>query len=280
MVEYKNYPRKEEEIAQRIKQYSEAELKNFSEQEAYRFILGIIDLTTLEGSDNTQKINNLCQTAIDFKDEKRLIPSTAAVCVYPPFVTQAKALLKDTDIHVASVAGAFPAGQSPIEIKVAEVRYAAEAGADEIDMVISRGKFLEGNYQEVFDEIVAIKKACGKAHLKVILETGELKTADNIYAASMMAMEAGADFIKTSTGKIAVNATPESFLVMLDAIKDYFQATGKMVGMKPAGGISDAETSLLYIKILENVLAEKWLNKQYFRIGASRLARKIQEKIK
>lgn len=280
MVAYKNYPRKEEEIAQRIKQYSEAGLKNFSEQEAYRFILGVIDLTTLEGSDNTQKINDLCQTAIDFKDEKRLIPSTAAVCVYPPFVAQAKALLKNTDIHVASVAGAFPAGQSPIEIKVAEVRYAAEAGADEIDMVISRGKFLEGNYQEVFDEIVAIKKACGKAHLKVILETGELKTADNIYAASMMAMEAGADFIKTSTGKIAVNATPESFLVMLDAIKDYFQATGKMVGMKPAGGISDAETSLLYIKILENVLAEKWLNKQYFRIGASRLARKIQEKIK
>ena len=280
MVEYKNYPRKEEEIAQRIKQYSEAELKNFSEQEAYRFILGVIDLTTLEGSDNTQKINDLCQTAIDFKDEKRLIPSTAAVCVYPPFVAQAKALLKDTDIHVASVAGAFPAGQSPIEIKVAEVRYAAEAGADEIDMVISRGKFLEGNYQEVFDEIVAIKKACGQAHLKVILETGELKTADNIYAASMMAMEAGADFIKTSTGKIAINATPESFLVMLDAISDYFQATGKMVGMKPAGGISDAETSLLYIKILENVLGKKWLNKQYFRIGASRLARKIQEKIK
>lgn len=278
MVAYKNYPRKEEEIAQRIEQYSKAELKNFSEQEAYRFILGVIDLTTLEGSDNKQKINELCQTAINFKDDTRHIPSTAAVCVYPPFVAQAKQLLKGTDIHVASVAGAFPAGQSPIEIKVAEVEYAANAGADEIDMVISRGKFLEGNYQEVFDEIVAIKKACGNAHLKVILETGELKTANNIYAASMMAMEAGADFIKTSTGKIAVNATPESFLVMLDAISDYYKQTGKMVGMKPAGGISDAETSLLYIKILENVLGEKWLNKQYFRIGASRLAKKIQEK--
>lgn len=278
MVEYKKYPYKEEEIAQRIKQYSEAELKNFSEQEAYRFILGVIDLTTLEGSDNKQKINELCHTAINFKDEARHIPSTAAVCVYPPFVAQAKQLLKGTDIHVASVAGAFPAGQSPIEIKVAEVEYAAKAGADEIDMVISRGKFLEGNYQEVFDEIVAIKKACGTAHLKVILETGELKTADNIYAASMMAMEAGADFIKTSTGKIAVNATPESFLVMLDAISDYYKQTRKMVGMKPAGGISDAETALLYIKILENVLGEKWLNKQYFRIGASRLAKKIQEK--
>lgn len=279
MVAYKNYPRKEEEIAQRIKQYGEAELKYFTEVEAYRFVLSVIDLTTLEGSDNAQKINELCQTAINFKDEARHIPSTAAVCVYPPFVAQAKQLLKGTDIHVASVAGAFPAGQSPIEIKVAEVKYAVNAGADEIDMVISRGKFLEGNYQEVFDEIVAIKKACGKAHLKVILETGELKTADNIYAASMMAMEAGADFIKTSTGKISVNATPESFLIMLDAINDYYKQTGKMVGMKPAGGISDAETSILYVKILENVLGEKWLNKQYFRIGASRLAKKIIEKI-
>ena len=279
MVAYKNYPRKEEEIVQRIKQYGEMELKYFTEAEAYRFVLSVIDLTTLEGSDNAQKINELCQTAINFKDEARHIPSTAAVCVYPPFVAQAKQLLNGTDIHVASVAGAFPAGQSPIEIKVAEVKYAVNAGADEIDMVISRGKFLEGNYQEVFDEIVAIKKACGEAHLKVILETGELKTADNIYAASMMAMEAGADFIKTSTGKISVNATPESFLIMLDAINDYYKQTGKMVGMKPAGGISDAETSILYVKILENVLGEKWLNKQYFRIGASRLAKKIIEKI-
>lgn len=279
MITYKKYPRTEESITQRIKQYSEMPLQRLTEAEAYRFVLSVIDLTTLEGSDNAQKINELCQTAISFKDEARHIPSTAAVCVYPPFVAQAKQLLKGTDIHVASVAGAFPAGQSPIEIKVAEVKYAVNAGADEIDMVISRGKFLEGNYQEVFDEIVAIKKACGEAHLKVILETGELKTADNIYAASMMAMEAGADFIKTSTGKISVNATPESFLIMLDAINDYHKQTGKMVGMKPAGGISDAETSILYVKILENVLGEKWLNKQYFRIGASRLAKKIIEKI-
>ena len=279
MIEYKKYPYKEEEIAQRIEQYSKAEWKHFTEEEAYRFVLGFIDLTTLEGSDNTQKIKDLCQTAINFKDDSRHIPSTAAVCVYPPFVAQAKALLKGTDIHVASVAGAFPAGQSPIDIKVAEVKYAVAAGADEIDMVISRGKFLEGNYQEVFDEIVAIKQACGKAHLKVILETGELKTADNIYAASMIAMEAGADFIKTSTGKIAVNATPESFLIMLDAIADFYKQTDKIVGRKPAGGISDAENSLLYVKILENILGKEWLNKQYFRIGASRLAKKIQEKL-
>ena len=279
MITYKKYPRTEESIAQRIKEYGEMPLKYFTEQEAYRFILGVIDLTTLEGSDNTQKINELCATAIHFKDEVRQIPSTAAVCVYPPFVAQAKQLLVATDIHVASVAGAFPAGQSPIEVKLAEVEYAVKAGADEIDMVISRGKFLEGDYQTVADEIAAIKKACGTARLKVILETGELKTADNIYAASRIAIDAGADFIKTSTGKISVNATPESFLVMLDAISDYYKETGKMVGMKPAGGISDAETSILYIKILENVLGEAWLNKHYFRIGASRLANKIQEKI-
>ena len=199
--------------------------------------------------------------------------------MYPPFVAQAKALLRGTGIQVASVAGAFPAGQSPLDLKVAEVKYAVAAGADEIDMVISRGKFLEGNYQEVYDEIVAIKQACGQALLKVILETGELKTADNIYAASMIAMEAGADFIKTSTGKIALNATPESFLIMLDAIADFYKQNEKMVGMKPAGGISDAEISLIYVKILENVLGEKWLNKQYFRIGASRLAKKIIEKL-
>ena len=153
--------------------------------------------------------------------------------------------------------------------------YAVSQGADEIDMVISRGKFLEGDYQTVYNEIAAIKAACGQAHLKVILETGELKTADNIYNASQIAIAAGADFIKTSTGKIAVNATPESFLVMLDAIKAHYEATGKMVGMKPAGGISDAQTAIDFLKILENVLGEKWLTNRYFRIGASRLADKI-----
>lgn len=279
MIEYKKYPYREDEIAQRIEHYSKAEWKHFTTAEAFRFVLGCIDLTSLEGSDNKQKINNLCQTAINFKDDSRHIPSTAAVCVYPPFVAQAKALLRGTGIQVASVAGAFPAGQSPLDLKVAEVKYAVAAGADEIDMVISRGKFLEGNYQEVYDEIVAIKQACGQARLKVILETGELKTADNIYAASMIAMEAGADFIKTSTGKIALNATPESFLIMLDAIADFYKQNEKMVGMKPAGGISEAEISLIYVKILENVLGEKWLNKQYFRIGASRLAKKIIEKL-
>lgn len=273
--ELKNYPFTDEQIQERIAAYTASDLKFFDYPKAYRFILNVIDLTTLEGSDNKAKVQQLCEKALNFRDEVRQIPTTAAVCVYPPFAAQAKSILKGTDVHVACVAGAFPAGQSPIEIKIAEVAYAVSQGADEIDMVISRGKFLEGDYQTVYNEIAAIKAACGQAHLKVILETGELKTADNIYKASQIAIAAGADFIKTSTGKIAVNATPEAFLVMLDAIKAHYEATGKMVGMKPAGGISDAKTAIDFLKILENVLGEKWLTNRYFRIGASRLADKI-----
>lgn len=273
--ELKNYPFTDEQIQERIAAYTASDLKFFDYPKAYRFILNVIDLTTLEGSDNKAKVQQLCEKALNFRDEARQIPTTAAVCVYPPFAAQAKFILKGTDVHVACVAGAFPAGQSPIEIKIAEVAYAVSQGADEIDMVISRGKFLEGDYQTVYNEIAAIKAACGQAHLKVILETGELKTADNIYKASQIAIAAGADFIKTSTGKIAVNATPEAFLVMLDAIKAHYEATGKMVGMKPAGGISDAKTAIDFLKILENVLGEKWLTNRYFRIGASRLADKV-----
>lgn len=266
------YPYNEDAIAQRIAKYKAQPLRFFdSEKTACRFLLNCIDLTTLEGSDTEAKVEELCRKAVAFP--------TAAVCVYPPFVALAKKRLAGTPIHVASVAGAFPAGQSPIEIKVAEVRYAVEQGADEIDMVISRGKFLDGKYDEVFDEIVAIKQAAAPAHLKVILETGELKTPENIFHASQLAIAAGADFIKTSTGKIAVNATPESFLVMLDAIKDHYDKTGKMVGMKPAGGIADADTALDFLKILENVLGEPWLTNRYFRIGASRLANKMAERI-
>lgn len=267
MIILPEYQQTKEQIAERIAQYGALPLKYFNEKEAYRFALSCIDLTTLEGSDNSAKIQQLCEKAIAL--------NTAAVCVYPPFIKQAKEILKNTTIKVASVAGAFPSGQSPLFVKLAEVTYAVEEGADEIDMVISRGKFLEGNDQEVFDEIVAIKKACKNAHLKVILETGELLEPKLIFKASFLAMKAGADFIKTSTGKINISATPEAFLVMLDAINQYYNETGKMVGMKPAGGISDQETTLLYMKILENTLNNKWLNNQYFRIGASRLADKL-----
>lgn len=188
--------------------------------------------------------------------------------------------LKDTNIEVACVAGAFPAGQSPIEIKVAEVEFAVVQGADEIDMVISRGKFLEGKFTEVADEIKAIKKACGDAHLKVILETGELKTVDNIRKASEIAINAGADFIKTSTGKIQPAATLEAIMVMADTVKEYFEATGKKIGLKPAGGISDCKTALDFYQVIKQTLGPQWLNNQLFRIGASRLTDDVIERLK
>jgi len=262
---FPNYPCSLNDIQKRIEEIKKQPFTNFkSERDAIRFALNCIDLTTLEGSDNTKKIETLCKNAMAYQ--------TAAVCVYPVFVKQAKQLLKNTSIKVASVAGAFPSGQLPIELKVAEVKYAVEEGADEIDMVISRGLFLNGEYETVFNEIVAIKKVCQNARLKVILETGELIEPYLIYKASMLAMYAGADFIKTSTGKIAINATPDAFLVMLDAIFQFFKETKKIIGIKPAGGITDINTTLLYLKILENTLNINWLCSDFFRIGASRLA--------
>ena len=272
-----NYPYTTDQIAHRLQSVHQRPAP-MSEQDMYRFILGSIDLTTLEGTDNVQVVKDLCQKALDFQAQKACMP--AAVCVYPPFVKTAAEMLHDQPITVASVAGAFPAGQSPIAVKVAEVRYAVEQGADEIDMVISRGTFLQGDYQTVYDEIKAIKEACKDAKLKVILETGELKTPQNIFKASQIAIAAGADFIKTSTGKIAVNATPEAFLVMMDAIKFHHQQTGKQVGIKAAGGISDPETAIYYVKLLNNVLGSAWMNRDMFRIGASRLASKVAEKIR
>lgn len=279
MSNYTSYPYSAQEIENRIATYNQQPLRYFTEQDAYRFIINCIDLTTLEGSDNKLKIEQLCAKAKSLIANEKRLAGTAAVCVYPVFVNQAKRLLENTPIKVASVAGAFPAGQSPLHIKVDEVRYALEEGADEIDMVISRGKFLEGNYEEVFDEIAAIKNVCDGKTLKVILETGELGDANHIYIASQLAIAAGADFIKTSTGKISVNATPQSFLIMLDAIAEHYKNTGKMVAIKPAGGIADAQTAILFLKILENVLGEKWLDNRYFRIGASRLADKILAEI-
>jgi len=268
MITLPAYPYSLSDIQARIVEIQNQPLVNFSsEKEAIRFALHCIDLTTLEGNDTDKKIELLCQNAMLYQ--------TAAVCVYPVFAKQAKQLLHATPIKVASVAGAFPAGQSPIEIKVAEVEYAVKQGADEIDMVISRGLFLEEKYETVFEEIVAIKKACQHAHLKVILETGELIEPDLIYKASILAMHAGADFIKTSTGKIAINANPESFLVMLDAIFQFNNEKKRKIGIKPAGGIADVNTTLLYLKLLEKTLNINWLSKKLFRIGASRLASQL-----
>ncbi len=239
-------------------------------REEMLFALSILDLTTLEGSDNQQTIEQLCNRAAGFRQQG--LPNVAAVCVYPVFVGQAKQQLKDTGIRVASVAGAFPSGQSPLHIKLEEIKYAVAEGADEIDMVISRGKFLEGNYTEVFDEIKAIKEACGEAHLKVILETGELKDHNLIYDASILAMKAGADFIKTSTGKITVSATLEAAFVMLNAIKDHYTSTGRKVGFKPAGGIAETHVALQYTRLAEHIAGPEWLTAHLLRIGASRLA--------
>ena len=279
MIEIEDYPYTDMQLKQRLEGFLRMPMTMMDEQTAYRFVLSCIDLTTLEGADNKVAIDNLCQKAVGFRNERRRIPTTAAVCVYPPFVAQAKALLDNAEVKVASVAGAFPAGQSPIEIKVAEVKYAVRQGADEIDMVISRGKFLEGNLQEVYNEIRAIREACPTAKLKVILETGELKTPQNIYKASQLAIVAGADFIKTSTGKIPVGATLEAFLVMMDAVKRHFQKTGRKVGIKAAGGISDSENALQYLHLLCLILGKDWLSNTYFRIGASRLATKVFDKI-
>lgn len=244
-----------------------------------KLALSCVDLTTLNGSDTDKTVIDLCEKGRSYHSKCDKSPNVAAICVYPTFAKVAKECLIGSDIHVATVAGAFPAGQSPIEVKVAEVKYAVKEGADEIDMVISRGKFLEGKYEEVFNEIATIKTACGQAHLKVILETGELLNDENIRKASEIAIAAGGDFIKTSTGKIPIGATLEAFHVMCCVIKEHYTQTGQMIGIKPAGGVSTIDDAIAYITVLESVLGDKWLDKRYFRIGASRLADSLFDEI-
>lgn len=262
-----------------IEKILKTELEGYTRRDLLKLILNCIDLTTLEGSDNRAKINELCSTAQGFSGQGNDIPNVAAVCVYPVFVKQAKENLKGSGISIASVAGAFPASQTPLHIKLEEVKFAVGEGADEIDMVISRGKFLEGNYQEVQDEITAIKAVCSGALLKVILETGELQTHENIRKASEIAIAAGADFIKTSTGKIAVSATPEAAFIMCSVIREHYEKTGIKIGFKPAGGISDVETAIHFLKIVNAILGKDWLNNQLFRFGASRLAGKVLDEL-
>ena len=262
-------------VDERIARFCSRCIKSSSKKEGLKLAISMIDLTTLEGKDTRGKVQQLCYKAMHPHDSLRDIPKVAAICVYPSFVSIAKKALEGSGIHVASVATAFPSGQSALEVKLLDTKSAADQGADEIDMVISRGEFLAGNYQYVFDEIATIKEACGKAHLKVILETGELDTLDNVRKASEIAMYAGADFIKTSTGKVQPAATLQVTYVMLDAIKDFFIKTGKMIGMKPAGGISTSKIALQYLVMLNEVLGEKWMNKNFFRFGASSLLNDI-----
>ena len=231
----------------------------------------MMDLTTLEGSDTPGKIAFLCRKAIQPLDPRYQVPSCAAVCVYPNLVRIAKKFLEHSSVKVASVATAFPAGLMPTKLKLREVRGAVGDGADEIDMVINRARFLAGEYERVFDEIAATREACGAAYLKVILETGELQTYDNVRLASEIAMRAGADFIKTSTGKISPAATVPATLVMLEAIRDYFYETGIRIGMKPAGGIRTAREALAYLVMVKETLGDDWLTPALFRFGASTL---------
>ncbi|HUM65840.1 MAG TPA: deoxyribose-phosphate aldolase, partial [Chitinophagaceae bacterium] len=217
----------------------------------------------------------LCYKALHLHDAVAGLPTVAAVCVYPAMVKTAKKALEGSGVKVASVATAFPSGQSPREVKIRDTRYAVNEGADEVDMVISRGKFHEGEYNFVYDEIAAVKEACGPARLKVILETGELGTFDKVRRASDIAMYAGADFIKTSTGKIQPAATMPVTLVMLEAIREFYYKTGKMIGMKPAGGISKSKLALHYLVMLKEVLGEAWMNNEWFRFGASSLANDV-----
>jgi deoxyribose-phosphate aldolase len=256
-------------VNERIARFCSRSIKKSAKVEGLKLALSMVDLTTLEGKDTKGKVQQLCYKAIHPHDILKNISTVAAICVYPSYVRVAKNALQGSDIQVASVATAFPSGQSKLQVKLDDTKYAVEEGADEIDMVISRGEFLSGNYQYVFDEIAAVKEACGKAHLKVILETGELDTLNNVRKASEIAMYAGADFIKTSTGKIQPAATLPVTYVMLDAIKDFYLKTGKMIGMKPAGGISTSKIALQYLVMLNEVLGNKWMNKNYFRFGAS-----------
>jgi deoxyribose-phosphate aldolase len=230
-----------------------------------------IDLTTLEGADTPGKVAALCSKAVRPDPVDPSIPSVAAVCVYPNLVPVAVERLRGSEVKVASVATAFPSGQAPLDVKLAEVRDVVEMGADEVDMVIDRGAFLSGRYAKVYDEIVRVKEASGSAHLKVILETGELGTYDNVRRASLLAMAAGADFIKTSTGKLPSAATLPVALVMLEAIRDVYEETGRMVGMKPAGGIRNAKQAVQHLVLVHETLGPDWLTPDLYRLGASSL---------
>jgi len=263
-------------IEDRIARITARSIKKESKMQGLLMALNMIDLTTLEGADTDEKVKQLCFKAHHLHDDIPGLPTTAAVCVYPNFVKLAVNELKGTGVKVASVATAFPSGQSSAEIKLLDVKMAVDNGADEVDMVISRGKFHSGEYNFVFDEIAMIKEACGKnIRLKVILETGEIGTLDKVRQASDIAMYAGADFIKTSTGKIKPAATLPVTLVMLEAIRDYYYKTGIMIGMKPAGGISTSKLALQYLIMVKETLGGKWLTNEYFRFGASSLANDV-----
>jgi len=262
-------------VVEKASRFQKRSIKKESKIKGLKLALNMIDLTTLEGKDTPGKVRQMCYKAQHIHDSYPDLPTVAAVCVYPSMVKVAKKEVQGTGIKVASVSTAFPSGQAPMSVKIDDTKFAVDNGADEIDMVISRGKFLNGDYAFVYDEIAAIKEACGTARLKVILETGELGTLDKVRRASDIAIHAGADFIKTSTGKIKPAATMPVTLVMLEAIRDHYYKTGEMIGMKPAGGISTAKLALQYLVMVNETLGADWMTNKWFRFGASSLANDV-----
>ena len=258
-------------VEERAASLAKRSIKKAAKVGGLKLAINMMDLTTLEGKDTAGKVRQMCQKALRPLDSDGTIGPCAAICVYPNHVVTAKEALRGSGVKVASVATAFPSGQSPLEVKLDDTRRAVEFGADEIDMVIDRGAMLSGDYAKVFDEIAATKEACGHAHLKVILETGELGSYDVVRKASEIGIAAGGDFIKTSTGKIQPAATPPVTLVMLETIRDHYYATGRRIGMKPAGGVRTAKQALHYLVIVKETLGDAWLTPDLFRFGASAL---------
>ena len=267
-------------VEERAQRFQARSIKKESKLSALKLAITMLDVTTLEGKDSPGKVRQMCAKAMRPLPEDPSIGPASAVCVYPRLVRVAKEAVGESGVKVASVATAFPSGQSRMKERLSEIRYAVGAGADEIDMVISRGKLLHGEFRGIFDEVVRCKEACGEAHLKVILETGELQTYDTVRVASEIAMAAGADFIKTSTGKVEPAATLPVTLVMLEAIQDFHDRTGRMVGMKPAGGIGNAKLALQYLVMVKETLGKAWLTKEKFRFGASSLTNDLLMQIR
>lgn len=263
-------------LEQRAAELATRSIKTESKRWALDMAIMMMDLTTLEGADSPRRVESLCQKAITPDQDDPSTPQPAAICVYGDMVAAAKKALGSNKISVAAVATAFPSGRASLRVKLQDTQDAVKAGADEIDMVIDRGAFLAGNYLEVYKQIQSVKQACKRAddsyaHLKVILETGDLKTYDNIRRASYLAMLAGADFIKTSTGKVAVNATLPTTLLMLQAVRDWDEEHGVQIGVKPAGGIRTAKDAIRYLVVVKEVAGERWLSPDFFRFGASSL---------
>ena len=278
-------------VEQRATSFTRRSIKTESKQQGLRLALSMIDLTTLEGKDSPEKVRSLCHKAITpwEREIEPPLPSVAAVCVYPSLVQVAKRVLEGSGVSVASVATGFPSGQYPIAVRLNDVVEAVKSGADEIDMVINRGAFLSGCTEEVADEIAQVRVACGNSHLKIILETGELETLENVRIASDLAIRAAAStgpindgevFIKTSTGKVSPAATMPVTLVMLEAIRDYYEETGVRIGMKPAGGIKTAKQALHYLVMVKETLGDDWLNPNLFRFGASSLTNDVLRQIR